>query len=142
MQERLREWFDIPERALGFRGTALLLFALAYVGVGLSIPNQPPTSTVLYDSLIPVSTRVAFWCLCALFGIFAVFYRKPLWQGRGFGVLLLPAGERFTSYVGGMIFDVHPLRWLAGAAIYFILTAVLLLIAAWPEPVPPKKKVR
>jgi hypothetical protein len=135
MPDRLRALFEVPERLIGFRGTALLLFALTYVGIGLSIPHST-TSLALYHTQLPEWFRMTLWLGCAGLAILAVFVSKPRWQGRGFFALLLPSGERFTSYMGGVLFDPDQhLRWVGGAFVYFLLTCILLLISAWPEPV-------
>jgi hypothetical protein len=135
VSERLRAIFAGPERIIGFRGTALLLFALTYIAIAFSIPYSP-VQPALYHTHLPSYLRVMLWLGCATLAILAVFLERPKWHGRGFGALLLPAGERFTSYTGGVIFDgPNRFEYLSAAAVYGLLCTILLLIAAWPEPV-------
>jgi len=141
MSDRLRRLFDVPERVLGFRGTALLLFALAFVAIGLGVPYAAPLPPALIESQVSPHFREAVWLVCAGLAVVAAFYKRPLWQRRGFGALMVPIGARAMSYLGGVIFD-DAGRWLPGTVVYALFVTVLLLIAAWPEPASPPKDVR
>jgi hypothetical protein len=122
-------------RRFGYRGIALTLFALAFVGIGLGTPYSPPAPPELLYSLIPIWVRVVVWIGCGVVAFVGAVSRRDEWQSWGFAVLLIPLlGERLLSYVGAVLVEDNTMRWAAGGFVWFLFTGIVTLIAAWPEP--------
>lgn len=130
----IRLW-GILARRLGYRGLALVLFALAFVGIGVGLPSAPPAPPELLYSLIPLPIRVGVWIGCGVVALAGALSHRETWQDRGFAVLLVPLlGERLLSYVGAVLVEDDTLRWFSGGFVWFLFSGLVTLIAAWPEP--------
>jgi hypothetical protein len=109
-------------RYIGFRGAALILFALSYIGIGIGIIGNPQTDSGLVHTMLPIWLRVSLWCGSGLIALAAAVV-CPRWQSIGFGVLFLPPAQRALSYAIELVRDLveHP------AGIYVLAGGVLLL---------------
>lgn len=118
---------------VGFRGAALMIFAAAYMGIGVGVLGNPVVPAQLFHSQLPVWFRVALWIGTAVVAIAGATFDRPHWQSYGFAALFLAPGERMISYTLAMVGE-PSLRWAAGSATYFLFCALVALIASWPEP--------
>lgn len=121
-------------RRFGYRGIALFLFALGFIGIGLGLPYAPAPPPQLFYSHFPIEVRVVLWAGSGAIGIIGAISRRPEWQDRGFAILLLPLFERLLANVFALVVQPDTLRWLSGCATWFLFSAIVTLIAAWPEP--------
>ena len=110
-------------RYVGFRGAALLLFALAYIGIGVGVLGNPMRESGLLHTMLPEWFRVALWVGAGVFAIVSAVI-CPRWQSIGFGVLFVPPAQRALSYEIELVRDL--LEHSAGP---FVLAGGVALIA-------------
>lgn len=125
----MRRFLHFP----GFRPTALLLFSLIWVSVGLGLITRPDSLDSTHRlpiEYLPIWLRVVLWWGPALCGVIAGFWPpgKDKW---GWVLLSVPASFRAASYgiaaVYGWIDPTFALSWL-------VILGILALLAFWPEP--------
>jgi hypothetical protein len=120
---------------IGFRGAALLIFGIIYVFMGVAITFNPAPDPTLFHTQIPLPIRILIWAGAGAVAIVAAFL--PRLEVIGFALLFIGPAERFLSFGWAMIAGPNLMR-LTGVCVYLLHTALVVLIAAWPEPVPPR----
>jgi hypothetical protein len=116
----------------GFRGAALLIFGIIYVFMGVAITFNRTVDPALIHTQIPFPIRVAIWSGAGVIAILAAF--MPRWEIIGFALLFIGPAERFLSFAVALISEPNLMR-LTGVCVYLLHAALVVLIAAWPEPV-------
>ncbi|GAA1436256.1 hypothetical protein GCM10009616_35630 [Microlunatus lacustris] len=112
---------------VGFRGGALILFGVAYVGVGMGIVASPAAAPELFYSQLPVIFRALLWIGVGLFSLLAAIVEKPRWQNAGFGALFVPTGERLAAYLGALVDPIDNALIVAiGTAFLFLMVCILV----------------
>jgi hypothetical protein len=90
----------------------------------------------LIHTQIPLPIRIAIWSGAGIVAILAAFL--PRFEIIGFALLFIGPAERFLSFTVAMIAGPNLMR-LTGVCVYLLHTALVVLIAAWPEPVVPRR---
>lgn len=133
------------QRRFGYRGRALTLVGVVWVLVGVGVllhPIATPEALLLHER-IPVAARVVLWMgagVCALI----TSWWPPGADRFGFMALVVPAAIRAGSYAWsaflGMVTgnDVGRASQWVDALAWIAIVAFVQLLAAWPEPAPPR----
>jgi hypothetical protein len=142
---------------LGRRSWFLILFSLAYLGIGYGSYIQTLGRQPLFiHELFPAWVRGAIWVLGACLAFYGAFMRSyPKWETAGFVGLCVPMAIRVVSYIMGALYAVEApqeFRYtlvtlgLTGFFTFGVVLIAIMLVASWPEPhpvflrKPPKKK--
>jgi len=88
----------------------------------------------LWHTSLPLFVRIGIWGGAGILATLAAFL--PRFEIVGFAVLFIGPFERFLSYLNAMVAGPNLMRLTAVAA-YFLMSALVVLIAAWPEPTLP-----
>jgi hypothetical protein len=134
------------ERRFGYRGRALTLVGTVWVLVGIGVllhPYQHPDALLLHERL-PLALRTILWLgagVCAL----VTSWWPPGADRFGFMALVVPAAIRAGSYAWsaflGLLTHNHvgqATQWVDAVA-WLAIVAFVQLLAAWPEPAPPRE---
>jgi hypothetical protein len=116
----------------GYRGAALLIFGIIYVFMGVAITFNRAVDPALIHTQIPFPIRIAIWSGAGMVAILAAFL--PRWEIIGFALLFIGPAERFLSFSVALLSEPNLMR-LTGVCVYLLHAALVVLIAAWPEPV-------
>lgn len=116
----------------GFRGAALVIFALMFVGIGVGVMYNPAAPELFYAHW-PLWFRVSLWGGSAALAAAAAIVERPKWQSVGFAALFLGPLERSLAYWVALFSTGDP-RWITGGCVWFLVASLVALIAAWPEP--------
>lgn len=143
LSSRVRRWLPRRPSAVGYRGSILLAFGVAWVVLGIgTIQTEPPTTRDgLLHELIPEEIRGWMWILT---GLLAIAYAwRPLGKpdGLAFGALIIMPSNRVVSFAFGwveswwpwVLVGEHPRGWL-WATLYGVMVFAVARCAAWPEP--------
>lgn len=131
-------------RLVGYRGLTQMFLALVWVAVGfriIEVPDADPGHKLPIEFL-PVWLRVAIWWAAALAAVVtAVWPPPPGNKDRwGFSALVVPVAFRAISYTGAVIFGYGGAA--IDAAIWIGVSGYVMVVADWPEPVPPARRRR
>lgn len=118
---------------IGFRGGALILFGVAYIGVGMGIVASPAAAPELFYAHLPVIFRALLWIGVGLFSLLAAFVEKPRWQNAGFGALFVPTGERLAAYLGALVDPIDNRLIVAIGTAFLVLMICVLVGLVSPE---------
>lgn len=118
---------------IGFRGGALILFGVAYVGVGMGIVASPEAAPELFYAHLPVIFRAFLWIGVGMFALLAAFVEKPRWQNAGFGALFIPTGERLAAFLGALVDPIDNRLIVAIGTLFLILMICVLVGLTSPE---------
>jgi hypothetical protein len=126
---------------LGYRGTALLFFALVWTTVGLGVLDNPraiDATHALPLEYLPLWFRAGLWFTAAACALTAAFW-PPGNDKWGWAVLCIPIGLRIGSYVIAAIMGWYDVRY---AVAWLTILGLVVLLAAWPEPAKPEPDVK
>lgn len=132
----IRQWRALNEH-LGYRGRALFFLAVvwAMIGVRLLETGGLPDAGRGYAlplQHLPLWLRVFLWWAPAALAAVTAFWPAG-WTRWGFIALVLPVAFRAASYAFSVLFG-H-LGDLISCLVWVGITAFVMLLAGWPEPV-------
>lgn len=120
---------------LGRRGAVLVLFGVIYglIGINYIQGNLSPTGAAnLHLALrwMPIQGWGVVWVVGGCLALIASHWPpgKDWW---GYGVLSALSVSWCAFSGTGALYGAH--YWLSGVLVYACLTAVLLMVASWPE---------
>lgn len=119
-------------RQIGFRGTALMMFACVWIGVGVGVLRHPRPETashILPLEYLGEDFRAAIWFAAAGVAIVTAWWPpgKDKW---GWMALSIPAILRVVTYAVASVFGWLPVDF---AITWVFITGLVFLLSAWPE---------
>jgi hypothetical protein len=117
---------------VGYRGAGLLIFGIIWILLAVAVYADPAPVDHLWHTHLPVWLRMLIWGgpgILAILG--ARLFQLERWA---FGTLFIGPAERTLSFASAMVTEPSISR-LAGALVYLCMSALVVLIASWPEPV-------
>lgn len=133
---------DALQRRLGRRGMVLLLLGTLWVVQGIALRSAPYVNdtdpTVLYEYL-PVNLRCGLWVVSGIVAMTVAACFSPHRDRHGYTVLVVLPLERGFSLLWGWVMTFFPgdggyAPGLRGAATWFAVTVIVMIVAGWPEP--------
>lgn len=122
-----------PHRFLGFRGSVLMIFGFIEIIVAWSISGNPIMFKVFNEE--PHQVYVLLWLIPGLISLATSFFTKAV-EAFGFAISFIP----FFLWGAGYLVSFYPNHDLTAEqafksiAVWWGITALILLISRWPEP--------
>lgn len=121
-------------RHIGYRGAALIIFGLMYIGIGVGTTYSAVKDPHIWYTTWPMWLRVTEWCSTGGFAILAAATGVGSLKTAAFVGLYIGPVLRACSLIVAVAIHFE-VQLLTGVFVWLLLTGLVVLISAWPEPI-------